>query len=201
MLFELFSIWRRYKFESNSQLISKKFLFFIVVFNMTKIQVRKQFTTDVDDNRQATVLFSIWRRYKFESNSQLSDCLPLPAMRCFQYDEDTSSKAIHNSFCKSRYSPTVVFNMTKIQVRKQFTTLRIIIGYKHMLFSIWRRYKFESNSQRCSWVLGARQVVFNMTKIQVRKQFTTIMHSSRDSGRLFSIWRRYKFESNSQQGR
>ena len=173
MLFELFSIWRRYKFESNSQLISKKFLFFIVVFNMTKIQVRKQFTTDVDDNRQATVLFSIWRRYKFESNSQLSDCLPLPAMRCFQYDEDTSSKAIHNSFCKSRYSPTVVFNMTKIQVRKQFTTLRIIIGYKHMLFSIWRRYKFESNSQRCSWVLGARQVVFNMTKIQVRKQFTT----------------------------
>ena len=43
-------------------------------------------------------------------------------MSCFQYDEDTSSKAIHNSSCSSNDNDLVVFNMTKIQVRKQFTT-------------------------------------------------------------------------------
>ena len=42
---------------------------------------------------------------------------------CFQYDEDTSSKAIHNAIASKARALLVVFNMTKIQVRKQFTTI------------------------------------------------------------------------------
>ena len=195
---ELFSIWRRYKFESNSQPYSSLSTFpascfqydedtsskaihngsrvdlgrYGVVFNMTKIQVRKQFTTGV-----------------LSVNQPCS---------CFQYDEDTSSKAIHNGDLRLCIAPTVVFNMTKIQVRKQFTTICLRIRLIFWLFSIWRRYKFESNSQRFALAWFICVVVFNMTKIQVRKQFTTArcMHSALPW--LFSIWRRYKFESNSQ---
>ena len=222
--FELFSIWRRYKFESNSQQklplscqsqscfqydedtsskaihncplgLSKRW---VVVFNMTKIQVRKQFTTISPMFCRASSLFSIWRRYKFESNSQPELYSGAGNPSCFQYDEDTSSKAIHNS---SRSLPSL-----------------------YLLFSIWRRYKFESNSQlslasNSSWVSCFQYdedtsskaihnsaphrtypslVVFNMTKIQVRKQFTTVLPVVVLLTSLFSIWRRYKFESNSQ---
>ena len=176
----LFSIWRRYKFESNSQPRHFDRLTCSVVFNMTKIQVRKQFTTrsaalvmlsccfqyDEDTSSKAihnivlnssltASLFSIWRRYKFESNSQLSHPTSWQSQSCFQYDEDTSSKAIHNKQPETSRTTVVVFNMTKIQVRKQFTTNCLISDAYHELFSIWRRYKFESNSQRKSAVPGS----------------------------------------------
>ena len=114
---------------------------------MTKIQVRKQFTTP----------------------SSLMAYLG----SCFQYDEDTSSKAIHNSSNRTLHWSAVVFNMTKIQVRKQFTTDLLLMPTARLLFSIWRRYKFESNSQQLPCFSVFSLVVFNMTKIQVRKQFTT----------------------------
>ena len=196
----------------------------MVVFNMTKIQVRKQFTTDQYLLQCFLLLFSIWRRYKFESNSQHIHRRSNFVWSCFQYDEDTSSKAIHNNIAENPVRRSVVFNMTKIQVRKQFTTVRLFTFARYALFSIWRRYKFESNSQLSSKVsrlfLRCFQydedtsskaihntlphvqvlfgVVFNMTKIQVRKQFTTPSNPSRTWRELFSIWRRYKFESNSQ---
>ena len=144
-----------------------------VVFNMTKIQVRKQFTTAFDAQPFERLLFSIWRRYKFESNSQLVHTIVRAIRCCFQYDEDTSSKAIHNSIAFVTSACAVVFNMTKIQVRKQFTTKDVVVGKVSKLFSIWRRYKFESNSQPLQLSCLQKCVVFNMTKIQVRKQFTT----------------------------
>ena len=118
----LFSIWRRYKFESNSQQPSSLCFWCIVVFNMTKIQVRKQFTTVILLDPSGVRLFSIWRRYKFESNSQRDILSSIDSPCCFQYDEDTSSKAIHNKVLGIYFFAKVVFNMTKIQVRKQFTT-------------------------------------------------------------------------------
>ena len=165
---------------------------------MTKIQVRKQFTTTPVLLNWGLQLFSIWRRYKFESNSQRLCIAPTLCVRCFQYDEDTSSKAIHNRVMYISLPGTVVFNMTKIQVRKQFTTISFSSVNFSVLFSIWRRYKFESNSQRRRLTFGWEFVVFNMTKIQVRKQFTTKDVVVCKVPKLFSIWRRYKFESNSQ---
>ena len=143
----LFSIWRRYKFESNSQQD-------IIVCNVSNccFQYDEDTSSKAIHNssfRRATSarLFSIWRRYKFESNSQLPIPLKIPFIVvfnmtkiqvrkqfttrfirlrllwcCFQYDEDTSSKAIHNSINLTFQLSAVVFNMTKIQVRKQFTT-------------------------------------------------------------------------------
>ena len=220
----LFSIWRRYKFESNSQPLSVVAFFRSscfqydedtsskaihncqsqiglsrwVVFNMTKIQVRKQFTTTDWELPLQTSLFSIWRRYKFESNSQQLTQYQYQSYRCFQYDEDTSSKAIHNKSTIALIRSSVVFNMTKIQVRKQFTTAKPTKSFILCCF----QYDEDTSSKAIHNLPFHRSksalVVFNMTKIQVRKQFTTEVVSTSDATALFSIWRRYKFESNSQ---
>ena len=194
----LFSIWRRYKFESNSQLPMDTMEFKGVVFNMTKIQVRKQFTTARSRPLSRSSLFSIWRRYKFESNSQHEGRDGLQWNRCFQYDEDTSSKAIHNHFITNQKSGEVVFNMTKIQVRKQFTTAVGSLPQPPSCFQYDEDTSSKAIHNRLAVHLKPNWVVFNMTKIQVRKQFTTNCLVSDADHELFSIWRRYKFESNSQ---
>ena len=143
-------------------------------------------------------LFSIWRRYKFESNSQLTAFNIFVLNCCFQYDEDTSSKAIHNSHFRPQKSVLVVFNMTKIQVRKQFTT------FISFCFCLTRCFQYDEDTSSkaihniVSFKFALAWVVFNMTKIQVRKQFTTFRGCFHRRHKLFSIWRRYKFESNSQ---
>ena len=118
----LFSIWRRYKFESNSQ-----HAWFNYVRRCGCFQYDEDTSSKAIHNFKlihffSIQLFSIWRRYKFESNSQQSVYPAVMEFRCFQYDEDTSSKAIHNGVSDTMPIITVVFNMTKIQVRKQFTT-------------------------------------------------------------------------------
>ena len=165
---------------------------------MTKIQVRKQFTTIGQISSTLAELFSIWRRYKFESNSQRCSIPASTSASCFQYDEDTSSKAIHNSLWISLKFLCVVFNMTKIQVRKQFTT-RLALCCRWLCCF---QYDEDTSSKAIHNFHQVQtvfvEVVFNMTKIQVRKQFTTSFSSCFFIRLLFSIWRRYKFESNSQ---
>ena len=195
----LFSIWRRYKFESNSQPLQSSYLQKCVVFNMTKIQVRKQFTTQPLSTLLRVQLFSIWRRYKFESNSQRFFNCRVKFHCCFQYDEDTSSKAIHNRLTTS-IALSVLFSIwRRYKFESNSQLLQVVRKTVDKLFSIWRRYKFESNSQQCfrhglaparcfqydedtsskaihntsGTAIPTRIVVFNMTKIQVRKQFTT----------------------------
>ena len=103
--------------------IIKTFIYYqIAVFSMTKIQFWKQFTTFYSSNLFTSSLYSVWQRYNFESNLQLS--------------------AIFEVFDRA------VFSMTKIQFWKQFTTildLRILVT---QLYSVWQRYNFESNLQQ-----------------------------------------------------
>ena len=62
----------------------------------TKIQIWKQITTTV------MLLLTIWKvyhpiqKYKFESKSQLSDCLNLVVIRCITQYKNTNLKANHN---------------------------------------------------------------------------------------------------------
>ena len=61
---------QRYKFESNSQLLSANNQRIIVVAISTKIQIWKQFTTQEKELKCITLLLQSVQRYKFESNSQ-----------------------------------------------------------------------------------------------------------------------------------
>ena len=67
----LYLICQRYKFESESQLVSMCFNNNNAVFNMSKIQIWKRITTWNLSSEEMARLYLICQRYKFESESQL----------------------------------------------------------------------------------------------------------------------------------
>ena len=70
----------------------------MVVFNGSKILIRKQITTT--------------------NGSMVS------FMSCFQWFKDTNSKANHNNYSTINFPGSVVFNGSKILIRKQITTVQ-----------------------------------------------------------------------------
>ena len=189
---------QRYKFESNSQLRLKGIMPIAVVLSNTKIQIWKQFTTDVCWLEGYRMLYYQIQRYKFESNSQLLASTPHGAMRCIIKYKDTNLKAIHNSRACSQLERCVVLSNTKIQIWKQFTTLNGNVVLCHQLYYQIQRYKFESNSQQTRIAHESYSVVLSNTKIQIWKQFTTGLLFGMTETELYYQIQRYKFESNSQ---
>ena len=144
----LFLICQRYKFESNSQpkacdhAVTVRCFWYVkdtnlkaihnhrlsmmpsgrVVSDMSKIQIWKQFTTGGAWECGRAGLFLICQRYKFESNSQLVTSNRNEAVCCFWYVKDTNLKAIHNYYYDYGLLKSVVSDMSKIQIWKQFTT-------------------------------------------------------------------------------
>ena len=59
---------------------------------------------------------------------------------CFQWFKDTNSKANHNSLVEYQVPLPVVFNGSKILIRKQITTGRTGIDVRLELFSMVQRY-------------------------------------------------------------
>ena len=85
-----------------------------VVFNGSKILIRKQITTTPCHNTE-------------------NAC-------CFQWFKDTNSKANHNYSIKAKRAFSVVFNGSKILIRKQITTPGREVDEEAMLFSMVQRY-------------------------------------------------------------
>ena len=119
-----------------------------VVSNTSKIQKRKQITTDQMRLCKKESLFPIRQRYKKESKSQLHPQRGDYGLGCFQYVKDTKKKANHNFSMKNIRFCCVVSNTSKIQKRKQITTVTDQEGTEERLFPIRQRYKKESKSQR-----------------------------------------------------
>ena len=194
----LYSICQRYNFESNLQqevdLSDRE----SAVFDMSKIQFWKQFTTNGRKESWASKLYSICQRYNFESNLQPKEVEAYERISCIRYVKDTILKAIYN-----RAEPILA---------------------KDWLYSICQRYNFESNLQRRTstpkvsscciryvkdTILKAiynenfvymflLRAVFDMSKIQFWKQFTTYHCAFGKLSSLYSICQRYNFESNLQ---
>ena len=143
----LYSICQRYNFESNLQLHYRRPLFYVAVFDMSKIQFWKQFTT-------------------FAVSKKVKQC-------CIRYVKDTILKAIYNACMANAELFTAVFDMSKIQFWKQFTTGTNSSNSIPRLYSICQRYNFESNLQRPLYSIDNFCAVFDMSKIQFWKQFTT----------------------------
>ena len=167
------NLLQRYKFESNSQLRVLSGGCGLVAKSPAKIQIWKQFTTVSVSHSSMRTLPNLLQRYKFESNSQLSNENTNEAMGCQISCKDTNLKAIHNSIrtyyhwrsscqisCKdtnlkaihnynliSQYRLTVAKSPAKIQIWKQFTTCCFREYCCKLLPNLLQRYKFESNSQ------------------------------------------------------
>ena len=92
------------------------------VFDMSKIQIQKQITT---------------QRRMF-----------VPSTRCVWYVKDTNSKANHNKDRAIWEGVNGVFDMSKIQIQKQITTRWFLSYIQGTVCLICQRYKFKSKSQR-----------------------------------------------------
>ena len=165
---------------------------------MSKIQFWKQFTTIQKFFSSSFELYSICQRYNFESNLQLIGLTLNLQICCIRYVKDTILKAIYNnSYTRNRFVQAV-FDMSKIQFWKQFTTLYLKSLSISLLYSICQRYNFESNLQLTQPCVSPFTAVFDMSKIQFWKQFTTGSFSKSKFVGLYSICQRYNFESNLQ---
>ena len=114
-------------FKANYNHLSNRDFWRIIVFNMSKIQISKQITTNVSSSRLDIKLYSICQRYRFQSKLQLYINDELILENCIQYVKDTNFKANYNSNAERIGLVIIVFNMSKIQISKQITTKQIKI--------------------------------------------------------------------------
>ena len=118
----LYSICQRYNFESNLQLwytIENKKRGCI---RYVKDTILKAIYNLLKADVFFLLLYSICQRYNFESNLQLFVCSFITDDRCIRYVKDTILKAIYNFDIRLRIKNGAVFDMSKIQFWKQFTT-------------------------------------------------------------------------------
>ena len=153
MLSQEYCVW--YVKDTNSKANHNECLFVLLdeltVFDMSKIQIQKQITT----------LF-------------LGE---LQNLYCVWYVKDTNSKANHNARGVGNARTPTVFDMSKIQIQKQITTGGVAYGLDWKLCLICQRYKFKSKSQRVLTSFKTCATVFDMSKIQIQKQITTMTYS------------------------
>ena len=190
-----------------------------------KIQIWKQFTTNRVSCQSSWKLPNLLQRYKFESNSQHHDEVPVTLLGCQISCKDTNLKAIHNRYGYTAPCSRVAKSPAKIQIWKQFTTVTALVHEFGTLPNLLQRYKFESNSQQLMMNIVSElscqisckdtnlKAIHNIiidfvvvpvvakspAKIQIWKQFTTNLMSLRKRCWLPNLLQRYKFESNSQQ--
>ena len=66
------------------------------------------------------------------------------------------------------------------------------------MYLIFQRYKFKSKSQHDTTSSGGIVGVFDISKIQIQKQITTVDKESFLLALVYLIFQRYKFKSKSQ---
>ena len=122
----------------------------------------------------ATILqvYLIFQRYKFKSKSQLIA---------------TDAEIFAG-----------VFDISKIQIQKQITTSLLVFPSLSWVYLIFQRYKFKSKSQHARAHSLRVEGVFDISKIQIQKQITTIESLHVFSQWVYLIFQRYKFKSKSQ---
>ena len=143
----LYSICQRYNFESNLQLIAVNALILYCCIRYVKDTILKAIYNVLFSHYINLSLYSICQRYNFESNLQLYKARRQICNRCIRYVKDTILKAIYNLIVLYLYTVRAVFDMSKIQFWKQFTTLYFTVSVISKLYSICQRYNFESNLQ------------------------------------------------------
>ena len=118
------------------------------------------------------MVYLIFQRYKFKSKSQLN------------------LNRISIAFG--------VFDISKIQIQKQITTIFADYTTAFSVYLIFQRYKFKSKSQHPVGPVNGAMGVFDISKIQIQKQITTGSTYIQIRAWVYLIFQRYKFKSKSQ---
>ena len=94
--------------------------------------------------------------------------------RCYQSCKDKNFKAIHNHILQTRTSTTVVINLAKIKILKQFTTLSVAPGSSMSCYQSCKDKNFKAIHNCGDKRQYGSLVVINLAKIKILKQFTTL---------------------------
>ena len=188
---------KNYKFESNSQHIFGGCFGLFTCFSRQKLQIWKQFTTLNDMARNAPFLFfapKITNLKAIHNTTKIIAVAYSPVFRAKNYKFESNSQHC----CCFSNSLISCFSRQKLQIWKQFTTIRARLAAGRLLFfapkitnlkaihnvcpvlhirydPVFRakNYKFESNSQHLSAATIENWPCFSRQKLQIWKQFTT----------------------------
>ena len=200
------------------------FFFTKGVSNISKISIQQQFTTSNSNTRSWYEVFQIFQRSQYNSNSQLRLFTGISCWRCFKYFKDLNTTAIHNLLVLFLQQLLGVSNISKISIQQQFTTRRRNNNACSWVFQIFQRSQYNSNSQQngmssvssvgCfkyfkdlnttaihnrAFVLPCKGFgVSNISKISIQQQFTTWKKLRIHFKRVFQIFQRSQYNSNSQ---
>ena len=176
----------------------------VVAYDIAKIYIWKQITTA---QRLAVVLrklLMILQRYTFGSKSQQALRISFTEICCLWYCKDIHLEANHNPILKRGIKDIVAYDIAKIYIWKQITTLLSLHNKKILLLMILQRYTFGSKSQLifffffisncCLWYCKdihleanhnnvtktptPKEVVYDIAKIYIWKQITTKQYVS-----------------------
>ena len=86
---------------------------------------------------------------------------------CFQWFKDTNSKANHNLPLPPLFSDNVVFNGSKILIRKQITTWILIVIWIWRCFQWFKDTNSKANHNLDYLFYFCFHVVFNGSKILI----------------------------------
>ena len=171
------------------------------------------------------LLLMILQRYTFGSKSQQVRKLQDMTISCLWYCKDIHLEANHNAYKVSNCNERVAYDIAKIYIWKQITTLCVMRTNITQLLMILQRYTFGSKSQHtfepslletsCLWYCkdihleanhnatpqraNLKQVAYDIAKIYIWKQITTYFAVTEMKSELLMILQRYTFGSKSQQ--
>ena len=119
-----------------------------VAYDIAKIYIWKQITTDVLILYHFSMLLMILQRYTFGSKSQLRGGAGMSLACCLWYCKDIHLEANHNFNIPFIMSWNVAYDIAKIYIWKQITTPMTVAEQRALLLMILQRYTFGSKSQR-----------------------------------------------------
>ena len=193
------------------------------VFDISKIQIQKQITTDPRTYWKKHLVYLIFQRYKFKSKSQHVYLWEQVRKWCIWYFKDTNSKANHNDRHTRHIELTGVFDISKIQIQKQITTYMLVVvllmgciwyfkdtnskanhnydarkGFISPVYLIFQRYKFKSKSQLFEWYNTAcGWCIWYFKDTNSKANHNQVARLWRLTA-VYLIFQRYKFKSKSQ---
>ena len=112
--------------EANHNELARPFKKNIVAYDIAKIYIWKQITTGLFNSRTKERLLMILQRYTFGSKSQHPPRLRLLFDSCLWYCKDIHLEANHNITAENVAQAIVAYDIAKIYIWKQITTLMVL---------------------------------------------------------------------------
>ena len=115
----------------------------------------------------------ILQRYTFGSKSQQLTSSRLSSLRCLWYCKDIHLEANHNDEPFAIYDKNVAYDIAKIYIWKQITTIKIAKSVITRCLWYCKDIHLEANHNALGQIKFINKVAYDIAKIYIWKQITT----------------------------